>query len=140
MLQVGLENIALQRQVGKLAFADDCNETRGFQLLNMMGQGGRRHGLALAHIRAGNALVFRADLLQNLMAAWIGERLRDPAYLTLREQSVFGQCYSDSDLQPLFYRVFYRAARPAVAWLAPDLGMAAARSSIAPANNNVSKT
>lgn len=83
MFQVGVQNIALQHQVREFAVADDRNQPGRFQLFEVVRERGGGYGLALADIRTGNAFIFGTNLFQNLMAARIGQRFRNPAYLLL---------------------------------------------------------
>lgn len=82
MVKVGLQNVALQYQVGKLALADDRNQPRRLQLFNMMRERGCAHGLALTHICAGDATALCANLLQDFVAARIGQGFGNQADLT----------------------------------------------------------
>lgn len=86
MLQVGVQHIALQGQAGKFALAADGDQAGSLQLLHVVGQSGGADGLTFANLSAGGAVSFGADLLQNLMASRIGQRLRDPVYLLLRKR------------------------------------------------------
>ena len=83
MGQVALQDVALQFQAGKFAFAGDFDEARGFQFLHMVGQGGGGDRLATANIDTGGSVFAGANLLQDLMASRIGQGFRDQVNLVL---------------------------------------------------------
>ena len=93
VLQIGVEDISLQREVGKLTLPDDGDQARGLEFFQVVGEGGSGDGLALADIRTGHALFLRADLPENLMAAGIRERLGDEANLLFGEGLRFLHLY-----------------------------------------------
>lgn len=82
MLDVGLQHISLQDQAGELAGSQDGDKPCRFKLFNVMRKSSGAHGLALAHVRAGDSAVSRANLLEYLVAPRIRQRLGDQAYLT----------------------------------------------------------
>jgi len=59
MVQVRLQNVPLQHQVGKFALSDDHDEPRCLQILDVMRERGCALRLALAHVSAGNAIFLR---------------------------------------------------------------------------------
>ena len=67
--------------MGKLALANDQNQSRGLQLFYVMGKSSCSHRLTLAYIGAGNATGLSPDLLQDLMAPGIGQGFGDQSYL-----------------------------------------------------------
>ena len=81
MIEVGFEDVTLQHQVCEFALSHDLDKPRGLQFFHVMGKRGRAYGVAPAHIGAGGTRTLRTDLLQDLMAARIGQSLRDQAYL-----------------------------------------------------------
>jgi hypothetical protein len=83
VVQVSFKNVALQYEAGKLTFALDQNKPCRFQFFEVMGKRGGRYGLALPHIRASDAAILSANLLQDLMAPRVRQGLRDQTYLPL---------------------------------------------------------
>jgi hypothetical protein len=81
VFQVRAENVALQQQVGVFPIPDNQYQSCCLQLFDVMRKRGCGHGLALADIRAGNAFLLGANLFQNLMAARVGQGLRNQLYL-----------------------------------------------------------
>src|SRR3954452_21110908 len=81
VFQVGVQDFALEGEVGELALPRDGDEARGFQFLKVMGEGCGGDGLALAKVGAGGSLLAGSDLLQDLVTARIGKRLGDEANL-----------------------------------------------------------
>src|SRR2546425_141427 len=83
MVQVGSEDIALQDQVSELSLSDDGDEPGRLQFLDVMRKSGGAYRLAPAHIGARHAAVSRANLPENLVAAWISQGLGDQMHLVL---------------------------------------------------------
>ena len=83
MIQIGLEDVALQHKVGKFAVSNDGNETCRFQLFNVMRERGGAHGLTAVHGYAGYRAVLCANLFQNFVPSRISQSLRDEVHLTL---------------------------------------------------------
>lgn len=81
MVNIGLENIALQHQMCELALAENSNQAGRFQLFDVMRKCGCCDGLATAHIRAGHSFIPCANLLQDFMAARIGQSFGNQANL-----------------------------------------------------------
>ena len=85
MIEVGVQNFALENQPHELAFAGQPKQAGVFKLLNMMGEGRSRNGLVLADIGAQHALAAGAGLLEDLVAVRVGESLGDEVQLALPE-------------------------------------------------------
>jgi len=81
--QIGFQNVALKLEAHALALAADFDETGVFQFLDVMGERGRSYRMALAHVSAKNAFLFRADMLQDLMTARVGKSLGNQLELAL---------------------------------------------------------
>ena len=80
VVEVGLEDIALQCEVGELALAGDLDEARRLQFFHMMRDGGGADGLSRADVGAGYP-VASVDLLEYLVAARVGEGTRNQGEL-----------------------------------------------------------
>jgi hypothetical protein len=80
VVEVGLEDIALQCEVGELALAGDLDEARRLQFFHMMRDGGGADGLSRADVGAGYT-VASGDLLEYLVAARVGEGTRNQGEL-----------------------------------------------------------
>jgi hypothetical protein len=83
VVQVGLQNVTLQQKVCEFALSNDVDKPRCLQLFHVMGKSGCGYGLAFAYVGAGNTPSHCANLFQDLMAARIGQSLRDQPYLPL---------------------------------------------------------
>ena len=83
MIQIGLEDVALQHKVGKFAVPNDGNETCRFQLFDVMRERGGAHGLTVVHRGAGHGAVLYTNLFQNFVPSRISQSLRDEAHLIL---------------------------------------------------------
>jgi hypothetical protein len=81
----------LQDQVSELPFPNDLDESSGLQLFQVMGERSGSHGLAFAHVGARDAAALPAQVPQNLVAAWIGQRLGNQMNLTLGKWLRFRQ-------------------------------------------------
>ena len=73
VIQIGLQDIAAQDQVGELSLAYDTDEPCRRQFLDVMRQSGGAYRLATAHISTRHATIPRADLPENLVAARISQ-------------------------------------------------------------------
>ena len=80
MVQVGLQDIALQCEVGELALAGDLDEACRLQFFHVVRKRGSANGLSRADIGAGCA-VTSGDLLEYLVAARVGEGTRNQGEL-----------------------------------------------------------
>jgi len=89
-VQVGAQDIAAQGQIHELAVAGDLEQAGCFQLLDVMRESGGAHIVGFLHAAAGTWLGAGADLLEDLIAAWLGERVRDPGELPIRQASRAG--------------------------------------------------
>jgi hypothetical protein len=81
MIQIGLEDVALQHKVGKFAVSNDGNETCRFQLFDVMRERGGAHGLTVVHGCAGHGTIVFANLFQDFVPPRISQSLRDEAHL-----------------------------------------------------------
>jgi hypothetical protein len=93
IVQIGLENFALQGQVGELAFALDRNQAGYFQFLDVMGESGSAHGLAFADIGAGGGAAFCADLFEDFQTARVCQGFGNQMELTFGKHFAFGHLY-----------------------------------------------
>jgi hypothetical protein len=95
VFQVCLQYVALQQQAGEFAFSNDLDQSGGFELFQVVRERGCGHGLALAHIGAGDTGGLGAYLGQDLVATRIGQGFRDQVDLTIGEFCRFRQllCY-----------------------------------------------
>lgn len=82
VIEVCAEHVALHGEIGELAFANDFDESGGFQFLKVVRERGGADGLAFADVSACRTTA-GADLLQDFDAAWVGERLCDQLELPL---------------------------------------------------------
>ena len=80
VVEVGLEDIALQCEVGELALAGDLDEACRLQFFHMMRDRGGADGLSRADVGAGYT-VASGDLLEYLVAARVGEGTRNQGEL-----------------------------------------------------------
>lgn len=62
MVQIGLEDITLQHEVGEFALSNDRNQARCFELFEVMREGGCADGLTVVHRCAGYSTVLCANL------------------------------------------------------------------------------
>ena len=72
LVEVGLEDIALQGQISEFSLAGDCDESSCLQFLDVVLEGRSADRLALAHGRAGYGAAALADPAKDLEAPWIG--------------------------------------------------------------------
>jgi hypothetical protein len=80
VVEVSLEDIALQCEVGELALAGDLDEACRLQFFHMMRDRGGADGLSRADVGAGYT-VASGDLLEYLVAARVGEGTRNQGEL-----------------------------------------------------------
>ena len=73
-VEIRLQHVALQHEVGEFAFAHDLDEAGGFQLFHMVRERGGADVVAFADCAAGEASLGVADLLQYLVATGKIER------------------------------------------------------------------
>src|SRR5438552_16218282 len=76
-VEIGAQHVALEDEVGELAVADDRDQARGLELLDVMGEGGRAYLVVLMQRAAPHRRLARADLLQYLIAPRLRERTRN---------------------------------------------------------------
>ena len=62
MVQIGLEDVALQRQVGEFALSNDRNQACCLELFDVMRERGGAYRLTVVHRCAGHGTIFDADL------------------------------------------------------------------------------
>ena len=89
LVEIGAQNVALQDEVGELTFADDLEEARRLQLLDMMGERSRGDAVFLVQRHAGGRLGLGSEFLQNSHAARFGERTGDQFELPGSEPRLF---------------------------------------------------
>ena len=89
LCQVCLPQVALKGHVCELTLTGDLNEPGGFQLFEVVGQGGGRDGESGAQVHAGRAGL-RRDALEDLEASRIGEDPADGADLSRRDRRTPG--------------------------------------------------
>jgi hypothetical protein len=80
VVEVSLQDIALQCEVGELALAGDLDEACRLQFFHMMRDRGGADGLSRADVGAGDT-VASGDLLEYLVAARVGEGTRNQGEL-----------------------------------------------------------
>ena len=80
VVEVSLQDIALQCEVGELALAGDLDEACRLQFFHMMRDRGGADGLSRADVGAGYT-VASGDLLEYLVAARVGEGTRNQGEL-----------------------------------------------------------
>ena len=93
MVQVGLQDIALQCEVGELALAGDLDETCRLQFFNVVRKRGGANGLSRADIGAGCA-VTSGDLFEYLVAPRVGESPRNQGELPVGQSNSFCDSHS----------------------------------------------
>lgn len=103
MTQVGFQYIALKLEAHALAFAGDFDKAGIFQFLDVVGKCGCGDRMPLAHIAAQDASAFRANLLQDFVAARIGESLGDEAELALGEPGLRGRSFALTSGRHLYF-------------------------------------
>lgn len=81
MVQIGFQDVALHLEVSEFTFSNDLDESRCFQLLDVMGKCRCRYGLTLSNVRARNAAGLCAYLLQDVVTARIRQSFGDEANL-----------------------------------------------------------
>lgn len=84
-LEVGVEDVAPQREAGVLAMALDVDEAGVLELFHVMGKGGRADGLLFGEAGAGRGAFIAADLGEDFVAARFGESLGDKGELLVGE-------------------------------------------------------
>src|SRR5438309_4892454 len=89
-LQVGAQDVAAQADVHELARADDLHQAGRFQLLDVMRDRRGAHIVGSVQLAAGERAVAGADLLEDLIAPWFGQRASDPRKLPIRQATEFG--------------------------------------------------
>ncbi len=84
MRAVRLERVAPQDQPCEFALPHDIDESGSLQFFQMMRKRGSGDGLALSYLRAGDARLVCAELLQNVVPARICQRFGDQPDLAFR--------------------------------------------------------
>ena len=87
VVQVSLQDIALQREVGELALAGDLDETCRLQFFNVVRKRGGANGLLCTHVGARGAAA-GGDLLEYLVAARVGEGTRNQGELPVGQPNL----------------------------------------------------
>ena len=87
---VRFEHVAPQNQPREFAGPHDFNQSCGFQFLQMVRERRCRYGLALSYLRAGDARLVRAYLLQNVVPPRVRQRFGDQLNLGFRQLCCFG--------------------------------------------------
>src|ERR1700693_5986513 len=86
VVEVSLQDIALQCEVGELALARDLDEACRLQFFHMVRKRGGANGLLRADVGAGCA-VAGGDLLEYLVAARVGEGTRNQGELAVGQSN-----------------------------------------------------
>jgi hypothetical protein len=94
LLEVGVEDVALQGEAGELALALDVDEAGVLQLLDVVGEGRGADVVGGMEGAAGHGVGAGADLAQNLVATWLGEGAGDRDELPLGELRWVLQCHA----------------------------------------------
>jgi hypothetical protein len=84
-VEIGVEDIALQDEVGELALPFDADETGGCEFLHVVGEGGGADGLRFRDAGTGRGAVATADLGEDFIAARRRERTGDEGELPVGE-------------------------------------------------------
>jgi hypothetical protein len=84
-VEIGAEDVALEREVGEFALTLDTDEACVFELFHVMGEGGGADGLRFRDTGAGRGALATADLSEDLVAAGCGEGLGDEGELAVGE-------------------------------------------------------
>jgi hypothetical protein len=88
VVQVGLEYIPLQGEICELPLAGDLDKSCCLQFFHMVGKGGGADGLLRAHVGARGTAA-GGNLLEDLVAARVGEGARNQAELAVGQSSSF---------------------------------------------------
>src|ERR1700675_576540 len=86
MVQVSLQDIALQCEVGEFSLAGDLDETCGLQFFHVVRDRSGADGLSRADVGAGYA-VAGGDLLEYLVAPRVGEGARNQRQLPVGQSN-----------------------------------------------------
>ena len=89
MVEVGFEDIALQDQAHALALSLKLDEPGVLKFFDVMGKSRSGNRLSSAHVTAKHPRVLGSDMLEDFVAAGIGERFRDQVNLTLGKPGGF---------------------------------------------------
>lgn len=100
-VEVGLQNVTAKRVVDELAFALRVDQASVFQLLHVVRERCRTDGKTASDIATGTRGIVSADLLENLVAAWIGQRAGDEGKLAVCEGRALGGCHLTSTVMDM---------------------------------------
>ncbi len=73
----GLQDAGLEGEEMEFALALNVNEARRFEFLDVVGEGGGRDGKSRSCLRTTERTTGRCDLLEELKAARVGQRLEN---------------------------------------------------------------
>ena len=88
VVQISLQDIALQCEVGELALAGDLDETCRLQFFHVVRKRGGANGLLRAHVGARRAAA-GGDLFEYFVAARVGEGTRNQGELPVGQSSSY---------------------------------------------------
>jgi hypothetical protein len=87
---VGVKHFAAEAVADEFAFANGFDEAGGFEFLHVVGDGGGGDGAAVADLLAGESVACFGYAAEQIVAAWIGQRLGDEVEASVVE--TWGHC------------------------------------------------
>src|ERR1700686_407075 len=93
-LQVSPQNLALQDEVGELAFTNNLDQTGHLQLFHVMRKCRGAHTVDLVQFGAGRRVTTCTDLFENLISSWFGQSPGYTRKLPVRKAANLGGCHS----------------------------------------------
>lgn len=82
-MQVGLPHLPAQRNPRELALTHNLDQPGMFQFFEVVRKRGGCNRQILQQFSAGRAFIGRSELLENLVATWIGQRTADVVHLSI---------------------------------------------------------